>query len=213
MSGLLPSDTDDPRGDPSEERVETGDDGDVRVLWLDDEDADQLIGSLSSETARAVLTELHHGPATASELSEDVDTSLQNVRHHLNSLQEAELVQVADTRYSVKGREMNVYAPTDDSLVVCVGREDDRSSFLDSLKRLVGTVTLLGLLAAVVQATFGAGVVDLGGPGSTPRVGDAIGGAEPVFGLLPPGVAFLAGGLVVLAVLGAWELRRRQTAA
>ena len=138
MSGLLPSDTDAPRGDPSEERAE-GDDGDLRVLWLDDEDADQLIGSLSSETARAVLTELHHGPATASELSDDVDTSLQNVRHHLNSLQEAGLVQVADTRYSVKGREMNVYAPTDDSLVVCVGREDDRSSFLDSLKRLVGT--------------------------------------------------------------------------
>mgnify|MGYP006274034439 CR=1 FL=1 len=212
MSGLLPSDTDAPRGDPSEERAETGE-GDLRVLWLDDEDADQLIGSLSSETARAVLTELHHGPATASELSEDVDTSLQNVRHHLDSLQEAGLVQVADTRYSVKGREMNVYAPTDDSLVVCVGREDDRSSFLDSLKRLVGTVTLLGLLAAVVQVTFGAGVVDLGGPGTTPRIGDAVGGTEPIFGLLPPGVAFLAGGLVVLGLLGAWELRRRQATA
>jgi DNA-binding transcriptional ArsR family regulator len=212
MSGLLPSDTDAPRGDPSEERAETGE-GDLRVLWLDDEDADQLIGSLSSETARAVLTELHHGPATASELSEDVDTSLQNVRHHLDSLQEAGLVQVADTRYSVKGREMNVYAPTDDSLVVCVGREDDRSSFLDSLKRLVGTVTLLGLLAAVVQVTFGAGVVDLGGPGTTPRIGDAVGGTEPIFGLLPPGAAFLAGGLVVLGLLGAWELRRRQATA
>jgi hypothetical protein len=108
---------------------------------------------------------------------------------------------------------MNVYAPTDDSLVVCVGREDDRSSFLDSLKRLVGTVGLLGLLAAVVQLTFGAGVVDLGGPGTTPRIGDAVGGTEPIFGLLPPGVAFLAGGLVVLAVLGVWELRRRRTAA
>lgn len=212
MSGLLPSDTDAPRGDPSEERAETGE-GDLRVLWLDDEDADQLIGSLSSETARAVLTELHHGPATASELSEDVDTSLQNVRHHLDSLQEAGLVQVADTRYSVKGREMNVYAPTDDSLVVCVGREDDRSSFLDSLKRLVGTVTLLGLLAAVVQVTFGAGVVDLGGPGTTPRIGDAVGGTEPILGLLPPGIAFLAGGLVVLGLLGAWELRRRQATA
>ena len=44
-------------------------------------------------------------------------------------------------------------------------------------------------------------------------IGDAVGGTEPVFGLLPPGVAFLAGGLVVLAVLGAWELRRRQTTA
>ena len=193
MSSLLPTES-----DPELDREEG--DGEVRVLTIEDDDAEELIRSLSSDTARALLSALHDSPATASELSETVDTSLQNVRHHLDSLRDAGLVEVADTRYSVKGREMNVYAPTDDSLVVCVGREDDRSSFLDSLKRLVGTVTLLGLLAAVVQVTFGAGVVDLGGPGTTPRIGDAVGGTEPIFGLLPPGVAFLAGGLVVLGL-------------
>jgi DNA-binding transcriptional ArsR family regulator len=208
MSGLLPSDTDSRREEPS---TRDGS-GDLRVLWLDDEDAEQLIGSLSSQTARAVLTELHEGQATASELSDRVDTSLQNVRHHLTNLQEAGLVKVADTRYSVKGREMSVYAPADDSLVVCVGREDDRSSFLDSLKRLVSVVALLGIASALVQYAFGAGVVDLGGPGTAPRVGDAVGAADPLFGLLPPGVAFFAGGLLVLAALAAWEYGRRRTA-
>lgn len=200
MSGLLPSEP--PEGEDRE--------GDLRVLWLDDEESDELISSLSSDTARSILTTLYDEPATASELSERVDTSIQNVRHHLTRLQDAGLVQVSDTRYSVKGREMNVYAPVDDSLVVCVGRADDRSTFLDSLKRLVGTVAVLGLLSLVVQATFGAGVVSLGGPGTAPRVGDSLGGATgPVLGLLPPGAAFLAGGLLVLALVAGWEYRRR----
>lgn len=200
MSGLLPTDR-----EPARRR-----NGDLRVLWLDDDESEQLISSLSSETARSLLTSLHESPATASQLSEEVDTSLQNIRHHLTNLQEAGLVQVSETRYSVKGREMNVYAPTDDSLVVCVGREDDRSTFLDSLKRLVGTVTLLGALSLVVQLTFGTGVVDLGGPGSAPRIGDSIGEtADPLLGLIPPGVAFLAGGLLVLAMVAVWEYQRR----
>lgn len=199
MSGLLPTDR-----EPARRR-----DGDLRVLWLDDDESEQLISSLSSETARSLLTSLYESPATASELSETVDTSLQNIRHHLTNLQEAGLVQVSDTRYSVKGREMNVYAPTDESLVVCVGREDDRSTFLDSLKRLVGTVTLLGLLSLVVQFTFGTSVTGVGGPGSAPRIGDSIGGtAGPLLGLIPPGVAFLAGGLLVLAVVAVWEYQR-----
>lgn len=200
MSGLLPSDT-----QPSQTR-----DGDLRVLWLDDEESDRLISSLSSETARSILTALHESPATASELSETVDTSLQNIRHHLTNLQDAGLVQVTDTRYSVKGREMNVYAPTDDSLVVCVGREDDRSTFLDSLRRLLGTVAVLGVASLLVQFAFGTSVVDVGGPGTAPRVGDSVGGAaEPLLGLLPPGAAFLLGGLLVLAVVAVWDHQRR----
>ncbi|SEO80849.1 transcriptional regulator, ArsR family [Halogranum amylolyticum] len=200
MSGLLPSDT-----QPSQKR-----DGDLRVLWLDDEESDQLISSLSSETARSILTALHEAPATASELSETVDTSLQNIRHHLTNLQDAGLIQVTDTRYSVKGREMNVYAPTDDSLVVCVGREDDRSTFLDSLRRLLGTVAVLGVASLLVQFAFGTSVVDVGGPGTAPRVGDSVGGATgPLLGLLPPGAAFLLGGLLVLAVVAVWDHRRR----
>jgi DNA-binding transcriptional ArsR family regulator len=202
MSGLLPSEP--PEGEDHD------DEGGPRVLWLDDEESDELISSLSSETARSILTALYDAPATASELSERVDTSIQNVRHHLTRLQDADLVEVKDIRYSVKGREMNVYAPVDDSLVVCVGSADDRSSFLDSLKRLVGTVAVLGVLSLLVQFAFGAGVVDLGGPAGGPRVGDSLGGAAgPVLGLLPPGVAFLAGGLLVLALVAGWEYRRR----
>jgi DNA-binding transcriptional ArsR family regulator len=198
MSGLLPT--------QSETEVKPDDDGELRVLSLTDDDAERLIGSVSSETARSILAALEERPATASELAESVSTSLQNVRHHLGNLEEAGLVQVADTRYSVKGREMKVYAPSQDSLVVCVGSDVDKERFLDSLERLVGVLAVLAVGALAVQRAFGAGVVDLGGPGTAPRVGDGVASASgPILGLVPPGVAFLAGGLLVVSLLAAWN--------
>lgn len=198
MSGLLPTES-----DPELDRDQG--DGEVRVLTIEDDDAEELIRSLSSDTARSLLSALHDSPATASELSETVDTSLQNVRHHLDSLRDAGLVEVADTRYSVKGREMKVYAPIRDSLVVCVGSEDDRERFLDSLARPAGAVAVLGAAALAVEGLFGAAIAGVGGPGSVPRVGDAVGsGAGPLLGLLPPGGAFLVGGVVALALVAAW---------
>lgn len=198
MSGQVPSES---------EPVHDGPDGsDLRVVWLDDEEAEHLIGSLSSETARAVLNAVHEQPSTASEIAEAVDTSVQNVRHHLTNLTDADLIEVVETRYSVKGREMNVYGPVEDSLVVCVGQEEERSTFMDSLRRLIGTVAVLGLASLVVEWAFGTAVADLGGPGTAPRVGDGLGGAaEPVLGLVPPGVAFFAGGLLVIGILVAWN--------
>lgn len=194
MSGLLPSESSAVAADEAE------DDGGTRLLWLDDDEAETLIGSLSSETARSVLTALHDEPRTASELAEHVDTSLQNVRHHLNNLEEANLVEATGTRYSVKGREMTVYAPVDDSLVVCVGGREERSSFLDSLRRFIGAGVALVVGSLLVHFTYGAGLPGLSGP-SGPRVPDSVGGTGELLGVLSPSVAFLTGGLVVLAVL------------
>ncbi|ESP87642.1 ArsR/SmtB family transcription factor [Candidatus Halobonum tyrrellensis] len=229
MSGLLPSDADARDGDydaaetgtaaPDEldgtERTGGDDESDgngsaesTRVCWLDDEEADALIGSLSSDTARSLLTALHEEPHTASELADRLDTSVQNVRHHLGNLDDAGLVTDAGTRYSVKGREMTVYEPSNERLVVAVGSDDDRSSFLDSLRGLVGVAALLGVGSLAVQWAFGSGG-GLGGPAGAPRVGDSVGGAAaPLLGLVPPGVAFLAGGLLVLGAVLAVEYAR-----
>jgi DNA-binding transcriptional ArsR family regulator len=192
MSGLLPSESSAVAADQAE------DDGGTRLLWIDDDEAETLIGSLSSETARSVLTALHEEPRTASELADHVDTSLQNVRHHINNLTEADLIEAKETRYSVKGREMKVYGPVDDSLVVCVGDKDEQGSILDSLRQFVGAAAALVVGSLLVHFTYGtAGVA---GP-SGPRVPDSVDGTGELLSMLSPGMAFLAGGLVVLAVL------------
>lgn len=202
MSGLLPSESNAVSADEAEE------DGGTRLLWIDDDEAETLIGSLSSDTARSVLTALHEEPRTASELAEEVDTSLQNVRHHLNNLVDADLVEATETRYSVKGREMKVYAPVNESLVVCVGDSEERSSFLSSLRQFIGAAVALVLGSLLVHFTFGAGIPGVSGP-SSPRVADSVGSTGELLGVLSPAVAFLAGGLVVLTIV-AWEYHRNQ---
>ncbi|MBP1987571.1 ArsR/SmtB family transcription factor [Halolamina salifodinae] len=193
MSGLLPSESDGVAANEAED-----DDG-TRLLWLDDEEVDPLIGSLSSATARSLLTALHEERRTASELAEAVDTSLQNVRHHLGNLQDADLVEIAETRYSVKGREMKVYAPADDSLVVCVGDEAERSGLLDSIRNYVGAAAALVVGALLVQATVSGWTPTVSGP-SGPRVADSV-GTDALFGAVPPALLFVAGGLVALAAV------------
>lgn len=195
MSGLLPTGT-----DASSEQT-----GELRTLWLDSDDAGELLSSLSSETARAVLSTLHEQPATASEVSNRVETSLQNARHHLTNLQDAGLVRVADTRYSQKGREMNVYAPSEEPMVVFVGREEQEDGFLSSLKGLVSAVAVLGVVSLLIEwaVTLGSetAAVDI------PRISDGVagsGGGGTAL-VMQPGVVFFAGGLLVLGLLLAYR--------
>lgn len=140
MSRLLPS-----LPDP------TPDDRDPRIVGVDDEEADELLSALGSETARNVLSTLHEEPATTSEIADEIDTSLQNVQYHLGRLSEAELVDVVGTTYSEKGREMNVYAPTDEPLVLFAGPPTESSGLKTALKRLLGGYGILGLAALLVQ--------------------------------------------------------------
>jgi DNA-binding transcriptional ArsR family regulator len=196
MSGLLPTGT----------SASSEQDGEPRTLWLDSEDTGELLSSLSSETSRAILTELHDEPKTASEVASSVDTSLQNARHHLSNLEQAGAIIVADTRYSEKGREMSVYAPCEEPLVVFVGRKERKHSFLDSLRGLVSTVTVLGLVSLLVQ-WFVTPTIDTntGGVRQLPRVGDAVGsGGTASFGV-PPGLIFFAGGLLILLFVLVWQ--------
>lgn len=187
MSELLPS-----SGDVAAEQ-----DGELRTLWLDSEEAGDLLSSLACDTARSVLTALHDDPATASEVADRVDTSLQNARHHLTNLQEAGLVRVVDTRYSSKGREMNVYGPARDPMIVFVGKEESQSGLLDSLKGLLPVAATLALASLLVQMALGTAA---DGPTTGMlRVGQDVGTSVANTGL-PPGFVFLAGGLFVLAV-------------
>ncbi|WP_123621482.1 winged helix-turn-helix domain-containing protein [Halorubrum sp. CSM-61] len=140
MSRLLPSLPD-----------ATPEDREPRVVGVDDDDADELIAALGSETAREILTRLHDEPATKSELADAVDTSLQNVQYHLSKLDGADLVDVVDTTYSEKGREMDVYAAADEPLVLFAGGSEASSGIKSALLRLLGGYGIIGLAAVAAQ--------------------------------------------------------------
>lgn len=91
---------------------------DPGTIPIDDEDAAAAFDALSSGTARTILAALYEQPVTASDLVEDVGTSVQNVSHHLDQLADADLVTVVGTEESAHGQEMERYAPTSDSLAL-----------------------------------------------------------------------------------------------
>jgi DNA-binding transcriptional ArsR family regulator len=143
MSSLLPI-----RSEPS-----TGDD-EPRVVDLDGEEADEVFSALSSSTAREIVAVLHDEPRTQSGIAEELDTTVQNVRYHLDKLENAGLVEVVDTWYSSRGNEMSVFAPADGALIVA-GNDRQRSRIRTALSRLVGGVTVVGLASLLVQRLLG----------------------------------------------------------
>jgi DNA-binding transcriptional ArsR family regulator len=151
---------------PSEPDTSAAEEADPRVIGVDSDDADDVLSALTSETARGILNELHEDPAPPAELADRVDTSLQNAQYHLNKLEDAGAIEVIDTIYSEKGREMNVYAPADQPLVIFAGKEEQTSGLRAALSRLLGSLGILALASVAVQAVYGEGLFRLGSPGS-----------------------------------------------
>ena len=149
-----------------------------RVVGVDSEDADDLMSALSSGTARRLLAELHDEPAPPAELSNRVETTLQNTQYHLSNLEEAGAVEVVGTAYSEKGREMDVYAPADQPLVIFAGQEQQASGIRAALSRLLGGIGALLVGSLAIQQTFGDGLGRLVGLGATGGAGGDAGGGD-----------------------------------
>ncbi|MFC4439186.1 MULTISPECIES: helix-turn-helix domain-containing protein [Natrialbaceae] len=124
--------------------------GQPRVVDLEGEDADAVFGALSSTTARRIYARLDDEPGTPSDVADAIDSSIQNVRYHLENLEGAGLVEVVDTWYSSRGNEMSVYATTDGPLIV-TSDESRASQLRTALSRLIGGIGALAGGSLLVQ--------------------------------------------------------------
>ncbi|GGI98756.1 hypothetical protein GCM10008995_05780 [Halobellus salinus] len=184
------------------------------MVGLDDDDAEDLLSALSSTTARGILAALHEEPTNPAALAESVDTSLQNAQYHLERLESAGVIEVVDTVYSEKGREMDVYAPADRPLVVVAADGDETAGVSDILGRLLGGLGVVGIASLLTQYLLG------GAPFVARGGGDAGGGAVGTADVAtqtaastgpPPGLLVFLGGLaVLLAWLAVWTVRQRR---
>lgn len=178
---------------PSTDDVTAEQEGEIQVLGVGEAETVDVFEALSSDTARRILTTIYDEPSHPSELADRLDLSIQNVSYHFDNLENADVVQITETRYSEKGAEMAVYAPADDPVVVFVGTEDRKTGFRDLLKRLLGATGLLVLVSGILFAYQA-----FGRPGGAGR-------EPPIRALLSfPGVEFLLGGLFVLSLVVLW---------
>jgi DNA-binding transcriptional ArsR family regulator len=89
-----------------------------------------VLDALASDTARQIILTLKDSSGTASDIASALDVSLQNVCYHLDRLQSAGLVEVIGTRYSSKGKEMEIYGFVTNPIVIQFG-EGKRQSETD----------------------------------------------------------------------------------
>jgi DNA-binding transcriptional ArsR family regulator len=197
---------------PSKPDAVAPEDTEPRVVGVESEEADDLLSALSSDTARGLLAELHDAPAPPGELADAVGTSLQNAQYHLDNLQAAGAIEVVDTAYSEKGREMDVYAPADQPLVIFAGDHERSGTIRNALARLLGAAGVLGAASLAVELLAGNSFDGLFGGGDVPDAAAMQTGAtatETATAGLPPGALFFLGGATVLLVAVAfWYVRQ-----
>ncbi len=176
------------------------------VIQIEEEAADDVFSALSSETARRVLASLYDEPKTASEVADDVDTSVQNAKYHLEKLVETNLAEIVDTWYSDHGREMKVYDSTYHSLVVYISEKSSKEPIRHDLLQVVGSIGLLALIGIAIDVVFRTLTPQtFRSTGISAEIARNSGGLSA----LSPGMMFFVGGLFVIGLIAVrWYLRR-----
>ena len=132
--------------------------GDPAVLCLDDDRTRDVFAALSSETAYEIFHLLNEEPSTPAMVADRLDLSIQNVQYHLDTLERVGLIEVADTCYSEKGREMDVFVVAEAPTLVFLGTGDDQSALrraFRSLSSFVGPPAVLLAIGETVSRLFG----------------------------------------------------------
>lgn len=142
MSRLLPTHT-----DATVEQSDT-----PAVLSLDDEATRDVIEALSSKTAYDIFRLLNKTPATPARIADQLDQSVQNVHYHLTNLESAGVIEITDTCYSEKGREMSVYVVSEDPTLLFLGTEDDRPSLKRAFKSFASLLGPASILLAAGES-------------------------------------------------------------
>ena len=102
----------------------------VVVLEPGDERAQKIAKAMGSQTASDILTLLATGAKSLTDITEQLRIPLTTAKYHAENLLDAGLITISETKYSVKGREVKMYALTDQLLIVAPKQTNVRSLLL-----------------------------------------------------------------------------------
>ncbi|MDV4342884.1 helix-turn-helix transcriptional regulator [Methanoculleus sp. YWC-01] len=132
---------------------------DVVVVQPGDERAQKIARAMASQTANAIIQAFGGGPLTSSEVARQMKIPITTASYHIENLLDAGLLEVMETRWSEKGREVKVYGLANQVLIIASPASDLRS-VLQKYTMLFGVIVLasLGLwaiLPAVLPPSWG----------------------------------------------------------
>ncbi|HON81100.1 MAG TPA: winged helix-turn-helix domain-containing protein [Methanoregulaceae archaeon] len=191
---------------------------DVIVLQPGDERAQKIGKAISSQTAGDILTILSQGPKTASDLTGLLSIPMGTLKYHIDNLLEAGLIEISETRYSVKGREVKVYR-LKDQLVIVAPKVTSIRSILLKYASLFVIVVLASLAVLAILSLFrfpqdmaGTPTFSQDGRGGAGMLAEKAPGAEPVAAdrVVNLALAFFLGGCMVALLLFLHEAYKLQ---
>jgi predicted transcriptional regulator len=174
------------------------------VVFLEpgQEKAQKFIRVISNQNACDVLQLLREsGPLRLSDIAERVGGSLNATKYHIENLMDAGLVEISNTRYSVKGRKVKIYQMKNQIFIVAPTISEKKQIISAVLK--YGGVLGVYLVIAVIFITF----IPFVGPAvSVPLVG-SLGGPATGSVLLDAGVivALIIAAVVTILLLILYE--------
>lgn len=196
----------------------------VVVIEQGSVEAQKIAKAMSSPTAAELFNTLSASPMSATALSERTGFPLTTVKYHVENLLSAGLIEVTNTRWSAKGREMKIYAVCDKVVVLAPRKHVDVRGIAERYGAIAGVIAVgCSLLLAIPQtlAQFSGKL-----PGAVPnamlKAAEAVPNPEVVvtgFGgdmMAAPVVpelhmviqVFFIGALVVLALMMGYEMYR-----
>jgi predicted transcriptional regulator len=111
---------------------------------------------MSSQMASDILQLLAESPQSLTGITERLAIPLTTAKYHTENLLDAGLIQVSETRYSVKGREIKIYSLTNQLLIVAP-RQSNVHSLLLKYASLFGIVVFGSLVIAILSPVLGRG--------------------------------------------------------
>ena len=189
----------------------------VVVVQPGDERAQKIARAMASQTANAVIQAFGGGPLTSSEVSRAMGIPITTASYHIDNLLDAGVLEVMETRWSEKGREVKVYGLANQVLIIAPPASD-LESVLKKYAMYFGIVALASLgLWGILPVLFPITQNSVPSAPPEPRLAsgageevstfgvplDAAAGAPPVHDLV---MSFFLGACAVLIALMAYEV-------
>ena len=112
--------------------------------------AQKIAKAMASPTAGDLFNTLSDGPLSATALAERTGFPLTTVKYHLNNLLDADLIEVVDTRWSEKGREMKIYGVKDQVVVLAPRKRPSVQQVVERYGVIAGAVAIgCGVVLAI----------------------------------------------------------------
>jgi predicted ArsR family transcriptional regulator len=97
--------------------------GKLLILQLS-EDSKKIARLLSNETSIRILKLLRNRSMSAGDIADELEVRLNTLKYNLDSLLEAGLIRVRQTKWSRKGREIKIYEAIEQIIILLPEKKD-----------------------------------------------------------------------------------------